>query len=145
VWIVQEIIVDKRPDFIIETGTLCGGSAALWATILEQVNPEERVITIDILDQAQQARKLPIVQKHVDFLLGSSTAADIVNEVKKRVEGKAEADSGMSSALRSVGLLDVLSSALPGPSVALAKSSQMRLVSMPVCGSSLRNLVRNVG
>lgn len=88
VWITQEIIVEKRPDFIIEAGTLCGGSAALWATILEQVNPEGRVITIDILDQAQEARKLPIVQRHVDFLHGSSTATDIVNDVKKRVEGK---------------------------------------------------------
>jgi cephalosporin hydroxylase len=88
VWITQEIIVETRPDFIIETGTLCGGSAALWSTILEQVNPEGRVITIDILDQAQQARKLPIVQKHVDFLHGSSTAIDIVDDVKNRVEGK---------------------------------------------------------
>ena len=88
VWITQEIIVETRPDFIIETGTLCGGSAALWSTILEQVNPEGRVITIDILDQAQEARKLPIVQKHVDFLHGSSTAADIIDDVRKRVEGK---------------------------------------------------------
>jgi cephalosporin hydroxylase len=88
VWITQEIIVETRPDFIIETGTLCGGSAALWSTILEQVNPEGRVITIDILDQSQRARKLPIVQKHVDFLHGSSTAADIVDDVKNRVRGK---------------------------------------------------------
>ncbi len=88
VWIIQEIIVETRPDFIVETGTLCGGSAALWATILEQVNPAGRVITIDIMDQAQQARKLPIVQRHVDFLLGSSTAAEIVSEVKNRVQGK---------------------------------------------------------
>jgi cephalosporin hydroxylase len=40
------------------------------------------------MDQAQEARKLPIVQKHVDFLHGSSTAADIINDVKRRVEGK---------------------------------------------------------
>jgi cephalosporin hydroxylase len=87
VWITQEIIVETRPDFIIETGTLCGGSAALWSTILEQVNPEGRVITIDILDQAQQARRLPIVKKHVDFLHGSSTAPGIVDYVKNRVKG----------------------------------------------------------
>jgi hypothetical protein len=56
----------------------------------------------------------------------------------------AEADPGMS-ALRSIGLLDVLSSTPAGPSVALAEMRQMRLVSMPVCASSLRNLVRNAG
>src|SRR5947208_10138543 len=45
-WIHQEIIADVKPDFIIETGTLNGGSAALWATILQQVNPNGRIITI---------------------------------------------------------------------------------------------------
>jgi hypothetical protein len=50
----------------------------------------------------------------------------------------AAADPGMSAALRSVGLLDILLSMPAGPSVA-------RLVSMPVCAASLRNLVRNAG
>ena len=50
----------------------------------------------------------------------------------------AASDPGMSTALRSVGLLDVLSSTPAGPSVS-------RLVSMPVCAASLRNLVRNAG
>ncbi len=44
----------------------------------------------------------------------------------------------MSTALRSVGLLDVLSSTSAGPLVA-------RLVSTPVCAASLRNLVRKAG
>jgi hypothetical protein len=44
----------------------------------------------------------------------------------------------MSTALRSVGLLDILSSMPAEPSVA-------RLVSMPVCAASLQNLVRNAG
>jgi hypothetical protein len=50
----------------------------------------------------------------------------------------AAADPGMSTALRSVRLLDVLSSTPAEPSVA-------RLVSMPVCTASLRNLVRKAG
>jgi cephalosporin hydroxylase len=87
-WIHQEIIVDVKPDFIVEAGTLFGGSAALWATILQQVNPNGRVITIDIEDKAAEAKKLPIVRKSVDFLIGSSTDPAIVAEVKKRVEGR---------------------------------------------------------
>ena len=50
----------------------------------------------------------------------------------------AAADPGMSAALRSVGLPDVLSSTPADPPAA-------RLVSMPVCAASLRNLVRNAG
>jgi hypothetical protein len=50
----------------------------------------------------------------------------------------AAAYPGMSASLRSLGLLDVLSSTPAGPSVA-------RLVSMPACAASLRNPVRNAG
>lgn len=87
-WIHQEIISDVKPDFIIETGTLNGGSAALWATILQQVNPKGRIITVDIKDNASEARKLPIVKQYVDFMIGSSTDSTIVAKVKKRVEGR---------------------------------------------------------
>jgi hypothetical protein len=51
----------------------------------------------------------------------------------------------MSTALRSVGLLDILSSMPAEPSVALAGTRQMRLVSMPVCAASLRTFMNNAG
>jgi hypothetical protein len=57
----------------------------------------------------------------------------------------AAADPGMSTVLRSVGLLDILSSMSAGPSVALAEMRQMRLVSMPVCTASLRTFMNNPG
>lgn len=88
-WIVQEIISEVKPDFVVEAGTFHGGSAAYWALILENVNPEGRVITIDIEDLREpEAIALPISQRRVDFLLGSSTAPEIVSEVKQRVNGK---------------------------------------------------------
>ena len=55
------------------------------------------------------------------------------NRISHRLS-TAEAQTGMSAALRSVGLLDALSSTSAGPSVA-------RLVSTPVCASSLRSPV----
>ena len=89
VWIIQEIISKVKPDFIIEAGTLQGGSAMLWAMFLEQVNPEGRVITIDIEDQrTRKAKEYPIARSKVDFILGSSTDPRIVEEVRRRVEGK---------------------------------------------------------
>ena len=54
-WIHQEIIASVKPDFIVEAGTWNGGSAGLWATILQQVNPAGRVITIDIKDYVSAA------------------------------------------------------------------------------------------
>ena len=57
--------------------------------VLREINPKGRVITIDIEDRADEVRKLPIFQERVDFLLGSSTAPEIVAEVKRRVDGRA--------------------------------------------------------
>jgi len=86
VWITQEIISQTKPDFIIETGTFVGGSAALWATILEQVNPKGRVITVDIHDASKKNREtLPIFKRRIDFLLGSSTAPETFEKIKRRV------------------------------------------------------------
>ena len=48
-----------KPDFIVEAETSHGRSAALWATILQQVNPNGRVITINI-----EAKKLPILRQY---------------------------------------------------------------------------------
>jgi cephalosporin hydroxylase len=87
-WIHQEIIAQVKPDFIVETGTWHGGSAALWATILQQVNPDGRVITLDINDNVSAAKELPIVKDKVEFLLGSSVDPAIVAQVTKRVQGK---------------------------------------------------------
>lgn len=88
VWIIQEIFQEIKPDVMIECGSFHGGSAALWATILEQINPDSKVISIDIEDRMQGARELPIVQRRVQFLIGSSTATDVVAEVRRQVEGK---------------------------------------------------------
>ncbi len=88
VWVTQEILYETKPDFIIECGTFQGGSAAMWATMLEQINPEGRVITIDIEDKRPPRAKRGIARRKVDFLLGSSTSPRIVAEVTRRVKGK---------------------------------------------------------
>lgn len=88
-WVTQEILWEVKPEFVIETGTFRGGSAVLWAMLLEQISPEGRVITIDIQDKRDpHAVAMPIARRRVDFLLGSSTAPEIVAEVKRRVGGR---------------------------------------------------------
>lgn len=88
VWITQEIIYETKPDFIVETGTYLGGSALLWAMILEQVNPDGKVITIDIKDLSRRNRQHPLFKKKVEFILGGSTDEMTINKVKQRVKGK---------------------------------------------------------
>jgi cephalosporin hydroxylase len=88
-WIVQELISEVKPDLIIEAGTYHGGSAILWAMLQREVNPDGRVITIDIEDQREAAAIAhPIARKRVEFLLGSSTDPEIVAQVQRRAEGR---------------------------------------------------------
>jgi cephalosporin hydroxylase len=87
-WIIQEIISEVTPDYIVEAGTARGGSAVLWATILRHVNPDGKVITIDIEDSSAEAKKLDISQRMITFMLGSSTNPKIVAEISERVKGK---------------------------------------------------------
>ncbi len=88
VWVTQEILYQVKPDFVVECGTYKGGSALLWAMILQQINPNGRVITIDIKDQRPPRAKRGIARRKVDFLLGGSTDPKIVAEVTRRVRGK---------------------------------------------------------
>ena len=47
-FVMQRLICESQPDVIIETGTLCGGSALFWIELLRDHSSTPRVITIDI-------------------------------------------------------------------------------------------------
>jgi len=87
-WMMQQIIYETRPDFIIETGTFRGGSALYWAYTLNGMGLENsRVITIDVQDLTANAATNPLWRKYVTFFKASSTAPEIVAEISKRVKG----------------------------------------------------------
>ena len=66
-WIYQEIIHEKKPDIIIETGTFKGGSALYMADICDAVG-NGRIITIDI-----DKKKERPYHRRIEYMLGSST------------------------------------------------------------------------
>jgi cephalosporin hydroxylase len=76
-WTIQETIADVRPALLIETGTHRGGSALMYAHLMDLLG-HGRVITIDIVD-AHQLR-----HPRVTFLHGSSIDSDIVREVTEQ-------------------------------------------------------------
>jgi cephalosporin hydroxylase len=85
-WIMQEIIYEVKPDFIIETGTLMGGSALYYATILENVNKNGKVITIDMFPQIEEVSKHEVFKKRVEFISGDSTSPEVINLITKKVK-----------------------------------------------------------
>ncbi len=53
-WSIQDLIHSLQPGLIIETGTANGGSALLWASVLELAQLHaSRVVTIDPLDPSE--------------------------------------------------------------------------------------------
>lgn len=88
VWVTQEIFWEVKPDLVIEAGTLMGGSALLWATILDQIHDDFRVVTVDVKDRTHFARSRELWREHVTFLEGSSTDPEIVEEIARIAEGR---------------------------------------------------------
>jgi cephalosporin hydroxylase len=88
-WMMQQIIYELRPDYIVETGTLKGGSALYWAHTLNGAGLENaKVITVDIQDQTATAVKHPLWAKYVTFLKGSSTDPKMVARIAEMVRGR---------------------------------------------------------
>lgn len=84
-WITQEIIWETRPDRVVECGSYAGGSALLWAAILQQTS-QGRVVAVDHNDNTAEARKSPL-WKRVDFIKGSTADEGTAALVWHCVEG----------------------------------------------------------
>ncbi|MFH0960742.1 MAG: CmcI family methyltransferase, partial [Pseudomonadota bacterium] len=84
-WIYQELIFKLRPDLIIETGTLYGGSALYLATILEAVK-HGRVFSVDISDGPDLDNPRPRHQR-IKYIKGSSTDEIVLLKLQEEANG----------------------------------------------------------
>lgn len=84
-WIYQELIYKLRPDLIIETGTLYGGSALFLATILDAVK-HGRVISVDINDEPDPEVPRPIHHR-LRYIKGSSTDEIVLLKLQEEAAG----------------------------------------------------------
>lgn len=75
-WNYQEILTELRPDLIIETGTLFGGSAFFLATVCDHLG-WGRIVTIDL--EEQEGRP---AHPRIEYWKGSSTDPGIVERAR---------------------------------------------------------------
>lgn len=77
-WVFQEIVHERAPDLVIETGTWQGGTAFYCASLFDLMD-KGRVVTVDI-------KKFPTPEHgRIEYLIGSSTAPEIINQIRERI------------------------------------------------------------
>jgi cephalosporin hydroxylase len=80
-WIYQEILHERRPQVVVETGTFFGGSAYFMASIFDLLG-SGRVITIDV--KKRRPERLP-QHPRIDYRHGSSVDPDVVAGVRESI------------------------------------------------------------
>lgn len=81
-WIYQELVVRTRPDFILETGTYCGGSALYLAMLFDRIGSGQ-VITIDVEPQPNRPE-----HPRISYLTGSSIDPLVISRVRETIGRK---------------------------------------------------------
>jgi cephalosporin hydroxylase len=77
-WIYQELLYELRPDLIVETGTLHGGSAYYLATVCDLLG-HGQVVTIDV--EHREGRPL---HPRIEYVTASSTSPATISAMKER-------------------------------------------------------------
>ncbi|MCS6850527.1 MAG: cephalosporin hydroxylase family protein, partial [Gemmataceae bacterium] len=75
-WTIQETIAEIRPELLIECGTNRGGSAIFYAHLFDLLG-QGKVVSIDVVKLHDRSHP------RVTFLIGSSTSAEVVAEVRR--------------------------------------------------------------
>lgn len=81
-WTYQEILVETRPDLILESGTRFGGTSLFLASIFDQLGGPGRVLTLDI-DPVPKRPKHP----RIDYLIGSSVDPEMIARIHRAAAG----------------------------------------------------------
>jgi cephalosporin hydroxylase len=86
---LQEIIWDVQPDLIVETGIAHGGSIVFSASMLELIGGPGKVVGVDIDIRAHNRAAIeehPMAHR-IAMIEGSSTAEDVVAQVREHAQG----------------------------------------------------------
>lgn len=80
---MQEILWQVQPDLIVETGIAHGGSLVFYASICELIGKGEVLgIDIDIRTHNREAIESHPMFKRITLLEGSSTAPEVIAQIK---------------------------------------------------------------
>lgn len=84
--VLQEIVAETRPDLIIETGVLAGGTTYFLATMLDLLEIDGTVVGVDI--DLRGAGEHVSAHPKVELIEGSSTDPAVVAQLTERAAGR---------------------------------------------------------
>ncbi len=82
-WTYQELLHRLRPEVVVETGTLQGGSALFMADVMDLAGTG-RVVSIDVVANPGRAE-----HPRIEYVVGSSVDPGVVARVRELVGGAA--------------------------------------------------------
>lgn len=87
---LQEIVWRTRPELIIETGIAHGGSLVFFASMLELMGGDGRVLGIDVEIRPHNRKAIEAhpLAKRIDMIEGSSIDAGVAAAVASKAAGK---------------------------------------------------------
>jgi cephalosporin hydroxylase len=87
-WMIQQIIAELKPDFLIETGTFKGGSSLYYASVVQGLNAPTKIVTVDIEGQLDKVLEYPVFRDRVIPVIGDSVGPDTIRRISDIVQGK---------------------------------------------------------
>lgn len=87
---MQEIIWETKPDLIVETGIARGGSLVFYASMLQLLGGEGRVIGVDVDIRAHNRvaiERHPLASR-IEMIEGSSVAPEVIDRVVRDADGR---------------------------------------------------------
>lgn len=83
--VLQEIVFEQKPKFIIETGSYKGGSAIFFASLLRLLDNNGKVVSIEnnLPDDVRQKIKKHPFGKKIVFIEGNSISTQAIKKIKK--------------------------------------------------------------
>jgi cephalosporin hydroxylase len=78
-WVYQEILFERRPGLVVETGTFHGGSALFLASMLDVIG-SGRVVSIDLTPIPDRP-----AHPRIEYRTGSSVAPEVVAGVRESI------------------------------------------------------------
>src|SRR5215510_9987265 len=87
------LLYKVKPEIILETGTNYGGLALYFATVMENINPDAKVITVDIDSskwdkEVAEGRITSKMLQRIIFIKGDSVSEPVIDRIREYAGGK---------------------------------------------------------